>query len=212
MKFDAYLSNLRVFTEGNEAGDWIRLPITQQDFQQVCRCIGLDDTAEYFFPAYDTDMLGLHTVLPEFADISTLNYCAACISKLDEESFAKLEAAFLARGSSLTPSEIISLIQNLDNYSLYPDINTEEELGHYCVEELNLLHIDEETGHFFQYEKYGEAFAINNAGDFTTRGFLLRDHKAHDTEWDGVVPTQYQLKPPSPQPVKKLRHHSGPVR
>lgn len=209
MKIDAYLSNLGKYTSGWDAGDWIRLPITQQDFQQVCRRIGLDGIhyEEYFFPEYETDVPGLYDALPEFADISTLNYCAACVRKLDEPSLNKLEAVLSVSGYVSEPADIITLTRNLDAFDVYSDVKNEEELGRYCINELKLLRINEEISWYFNYELYGETYAINTGGYFTEHGFFC-ENRTPIKQWDGIIPAEYIVSLPSPQPVKCRKNRS----
>lgn len=203
MKIDAYFSNLGKYTEGGDEADWISLPLTQEDFAKVCHRIGLNgiDYKEYFFPEYDTDIAGLDDTLPEYTNISALNYCAACIRRLDKPSLHKLEAILLARDYTSDPADVITICQNLDAFDFYPDITTEEELGRYCVDDLKLLQINEKISRYFDYEQYGEAYVINNGGYFTKRGFFCENRKPIKS-WDGVVPPEYQVFLPSLQPVK----------
>ena len=209
MKIDAYLTNLGKYTSGQEAGDWIRLPITQQDFQQVCRQVGLDGIhyEEYFFPEYETDVPGLYDALPEFADISTLNYCAACIRKLDESSLYNLETVLSVSGYVSEPTDIITLTQNLSAFDFYPDVKNAEELGRYCIDKLKLLRINEEISWYFNYELYGETYAINTGGYFTEHGFFC-ENRNPIKQWDGIIPAEYIVTLPSPQPVKNRKGRS----
>jgi len=51
--------------------------------------------------------------------------------------------------------DIINLAQNLDCYWLYPSVHSEEEYGHYLVDELEEPELPEEAKKYFMYEEYG---------------------------------------------------------
>ena len=65
---------------------------------------------------------------------------------------------------------------NIYGYNLHTDINDEEELGRYYVDEVYFEDI--KTGSdlydYIDYEKFGRDIAINTDGGFTDYGFIER--------------------------------------
>ncbi|MGO0807164.1 antirestriction protein ArdA, partial [Clostridioides difficile] len=43
--------------------------------------------------------------------------------------------------------------------NLYPSVKTEEDYGHYLIEELDELELPEEAKNYFMYEEYGRDVA-----------------------------------------------------
>lgn len=136
-----------------------------------------------------------------------MNDCAACIRKLDEFSLHKLEAVLSVSGYVSEPADIITLTQNLDAFDVYSGVKNEEELGRYCINELKMFRINEEISWYFKYELYGETYAINTGGYFTEHGFFC-ENRTPIKQWDGIIPAEYIVFLPSPQPVKHRKSRS----
>ena len=96
--------------------------------------------------------------------------------------------------------DIINLAQNLDCYWLYPSVHSEEEYGHYLVDELEEPELPEEAKKYFMYEEYGRDASINDDGMFTEKGYIYNNRNTF-TEWyDGRdVPQEYRVTPQPPQ-------------
>ena len=97
--------------------------------------------------------------------------------------------------------DIINLAQNLDCYWLYPSVKTEEDYGHYLIEELDELELPEEAKNYFMYEEYGRDAAINDGGRFTEQGYIYNNRNTFTQWYDGRdVPEEYRV---TPQPQEK---------
>ena len=96
--------------------------------------------------------------------------------------------------------DIINLAQNLDCYWLYPSVQSEEDYGHYLIEELDELELPEEAKKYFMYEEYGRDAAINDGGRFTEQGYIYNNRNTF-TEWyDAVSYTHLDV-------YKRQHHH-----
>ena len=115
----------------------------------------------------------------------------------DREKFA---AAITYGDHTRDLQDIINLAQNLDCYWIYPSVKTEEDYGHYLIEELDELELPEEAKNYFLYEEYGRDAAINDGGRFTEQGYIYNNRNTF-TEWyDGRdVPEEYRVTPQPPQ-------------
>jgi antirestriction protein len=73
-------------------------------------------------------------------------------------------------------SELLDIIDRLDDYSLFSDVNSDEDLGHYRVHELGSCDLDRmgTLGRYFDYERYGRDIRMDSNGEFTSRGWLER--------------------------------------
>ena len=81
--------------------------------------------------------------------------------------------------------QIINLAQNLDCYWIYPSVKTEEDYGHYLIEELDELELPEEAKNYFLYEEYGRDAAINDGGRFTEQGYIYNNRNTFTQWYDG---------------------------
>ncbi len=96
--------------------------------------------------------------------------------------------------------DIINLAQNLDCYWLYPSVKTEEEYGHYLIEELDELELPKKQKTISCMRNMGGTLAINDGGMFTEKGYIYNNRNTF-TEWyDGRdVPEEYRVTPQPPQ-------------
>ena len=81
--FEAYITNLGKFNEGELVGEWVKFPTTSEDLQKVFERIGIgskDDFGnpyeEWFISDYDCYVDGLYEMLGEYESLDELNYLA----------------------------------------------------------------------------------------------------------------------------------------
>ena len=84
-----------------------------------------------------------------------------------------------------------------------PYRQSEEDYGHYLIEELDELELPEEAKKYFMYEEYGRDAAINDGGRFTERA--IYNNRNTFTQWyDGRdVPEEYRVTPQPPVQEKE---------
>ena len=70
-------------------------------------------------------------------------------------------------------SEVIDLLDELDEFDLLPDVEDDEDLGYYYVEEYGSIDIPEHLKNYFDYEAFGRDVRLENSCLFTSYGFLL---------------------------------------
>lgn len=77
-----YLTNLGKYNEGELVGEWVQLPISNEELQKVFERIGINEEyEEYFITDYECDFYEIG----EYENIDTLNEIAEKIDNLDEE-------------------------------------------------------------------------------------------------------------------------------
>lgn len=100
--FEAYITNLGKYNEGELVGEWVKFPTTSEELQKVFERIGIgskDDFGnpyeEWFISDYDCYVNGLYEKLGEYENLDELNYlasnpevwnhqcgCSRCIQKI----------------------------------------------------------------------------------------------------------------------------------
>ena len=68
-------------------------------------------------------------------------------------------------------ADIINLAENLECFEFYPDIESEEDLGRYYTEDLE---IPAELKGYVDYEAYGRDVSINEGGHFAPGGYIVQ--------------------------------------
>lgn len=93
--FEAYITNLGKYAEGQLVGETLKFPATTEEVQSLLKNIGVDGVLyeEFFITAFDGDVMGLYDYLTEYENLDELNHLAHLISELDSDEIETLEAA-----------------------------------------------------------------------------------------------------------------------
>ena len=171
--FEAYITNLGKYNEGELVGKILKFPTTPQEVQALLKDIGVDGIRyeEFFITSFDGDVLGLYDYLSEYENLDELNHLACLLSELDQGELKKFEAVIDSGSHTSSVADLINLTQNLDCFEFYPDIEGEEDLGRYFTEDLT---IPAELKDYFDYEAYGRDVSINEGGHFAPGGYVAQ--------------------------------------
>ena len=171
--FEPYITNLGKYNEGELVGETLKFPTSPQEVQALLKHIGVDGIRyeEFFITSFDGDVLGLYDYLGEYENLDELNHLACLLSELDQGELEKFEAVLHTGAHTSSVADIINLTQNLDCFEFYPDIENEEDLGHYWAEDLP---IPEELKDYFDYKAYGRDISINEGGHMAPGGYVVQ--------------------------------------
>lgn len=173
----AWVTNLGKYAEGVLACELLTLPTSTEDVQALLKRIGVDGVRyeEIFITDYHSDIPGLCKYLGEYEDIDELNHLACLIGELSQAELETLEAA-LDKGDHMDSAhDLINLVHNLDCYSLYPDIEDEDDLGRYYLDDGVLSQVPEFLLNYIDYESYGRDVMMEEDGSFVRGGYVLCD-------------------------------------
>lgn len=204
--FEAFVTNLGKYNEGELVGEWVHFPTTEEEMKKVFERIGIGSKDEFgqvyeewFITDYDCSIHGVSTLLGEYENLDKLNYLAA---RLDEMSRSELEhfVAIMDSGCDEVNDldDLINLTYNLDNYDFIPDIKDYDDLGRYYFFEGG-YNIDNKFGSFVDYidfERYGEDCAINEGGTLTDAGYIRPTGDSWNRYFDGTledIPDEYRV-------------------
>ena len=83
--FEAYITNVGKYAEGQLVGETLKFPATTEEVQSLLKNIGVDGVRyeEFFITAFDGDVMGLYDYLTEYENLDELNHLAHIISELD---------------------------------------------------------------------------------------------------------------------------------
>ncbi len=111
-------------------GEWVKLPIPQDELDAVLSRIGSEGD-EFFITDYEVLFGNLH--ISEYASIQELNELAERLEGLADHEYEKL-AAVLECESSMSITEVLEIIDELDNYDLLEDVDDDEALAAYYID------------------------------------------------------------------------------
>lgn len=127
-----FITNLNRYNNGMFCGEWVKLPIPQEELDATLRRIGIDDqNEEYFITDYEVLFGNLH--ISEYASIAELNQLAERLDGLADHEYEKL-AAVLECESSMSIAEVLEIIDELDNFDLLEDVDEDEALAAYYID------------------------------------------------------------------------------
>ena len=192
--FEAYITNLGKYNEGELVGETLKFPTTTEEVQALLKRIGVDGVRyeEFFITSFDGDVLGLYDYLTEYENLDELNHLACLLSELDQSDLEKFEAVIDSGEHTSSVADLINLTQNLDCYEFYSDIESEEDLGRYYTEDLN---IPAELKDYFDYESYGRDVLINEGGHLAPGGYVLNNGSQFVEHYHGIedIPAEHRV-------------------
>ena len=165
--FEAYITNLGKYAEGELVGETLKFPTTAEEVQALLKHIGVDGIRyqEFFITSFDGDVLGLYEYLTEYENLDELNHLACLLSEMSQAEREKFEAVIDSGEHTAAVKDLINLTYNLDNYDFYPDIEDEEALGRLYLQEFGAIPVPEELIDYIDYEAYGRD--VRGGGAFT---------------------------------------------
>ena len=160
-----YLTNLGKYNEGELVGEWVQLPISDEELQEVFKRIGVNEEyEEYFITDYECDFYEIG----EYESISTLNEMAEKFDDLDEEQEQVVKVLMSECGYDL--DDAIEKAESGD-YRIYTDCNDMTDVAYAVVEECDYLrNVPENVARYFDYEAFGRDLGIEGSFHFLDNG------------------------------------------
>lgn len=201
--FAAFITNLGKYNEGELVGEWVKFPTTHDELQKVFERIGIgsaDDFGqpyeEWFITDYDCYVGNLYDKLGEYESLDELNYLASKIDEMDRGEYNQFLAAMEMGDHSSSLQDIINLTENLDCYDIYPNIEDEDDLGRYYIDEFDTMQVPEHLKNYIDYEAYGRDVAMEEGGSFTEFGYVRDTGSSFYETYDGNrenIPEEYRV-------------------
>lgn len=167
MEFKIYVANLGKYNEGEMVGEWINLPATEEEMEELLDRIGINEEyEEIFIPDYENEF---GYKVDEYDNLDELNDIAYKLDNLTTDEEEKIKA-----GLELWSFE--EVFDNLDDFILMEDINTDYDLGCYWIEESGCYDLDNlgMLRNYINYEAFGRDVRLETDGGFTSYGWIER--------------------------------------
>jgi antirestriction protein len=196
--FEAYITNLGKYNEGQLVGEWVKFPTTYEEMQEVFKRIGIDGVRyeEWFITDYDCYVSGIYDVLGEYESLDELNYLAASIEAMDKNDFERFEAAIGVSDYAGSVKDLINLTENLNKYEIYPDVHDHDDLGRLYIEEYGSMEVPDHLKNYIDYEAYGRDIALGEIGHFTDQGYVRDTGESFTEHYEGnrdEIPWEYRV-------------------
>ena len=195
--FEAYITNLGKYNEGELVGETLKFPTTTEEVQALLKRIGVDGVRyeEFFITSFDGDVLGLYDYLTEYENLDELNHLACLLSELDQGELEKFEAVIDSGEHTSSVADLINLAQNLDCYEFYPGVEDDETLGRIYVEDMEAIDVPEHLLNYFDYEAYGRDIRLEEDGHFAPGGYVLNNGGQFIEHYHGIedIPDEHKV-------------------
>ena len=208
-QFSIMIGNRSRFEAGDPSGYWLDMPATKEQLHEAMQSVGItaDNPQDLFVGGFEnTEQCPFNVPLSviQSGSIDELNYLGKLLEMQRDEDKAKFAAAVTLGDYAGNLKDLINLAQNLDCYWIYPTVQSEEDYGHYLIDELDELELPEEAKQYFMYEEYGRDAVINDKGRFTEQGYIY-NNKNTFSEWyngrESDIPKEYRIMS-YPQPER----------
>ncbi len=179
-----YIANLGKYNEGYLVGEWIDLPFSEEELNNLFVKIGLGYIdkdgdyihglevdgviyEEYAIHDYETDINGLK--ISEYENLEELNETIKTYENLSE-----WEAETAAAAVEYFGYDLKDVIERIDEFNLYPDVNDEYDLGYYWAVESGCYEIDDKNPlmRYIDFKAFGRDINLETSGGFTSKGYI----------------------------------------
>lgn len=157
-----YLTNLGKYNEGFLIGEWVQLPVSQEELKKVLKRIKIsnkpDANGNYYEEYFITDWECDYYEIGEYESIDTLNKIASQVESLDEEESKVVKALMSECGYTL--DEATEKVNDGD-YRIYYECEDMIDIAYEVVEECGYLeNVPENVARYFDYEAFARDLSI----------------------------------------------------
>lgn len=195
--FEAYVTNLWKYNEGELVGEYLKFPTTPEEVQALLKRIGVDGVRyeEIFITDFNGDVLGLYDHLGEYENLDELNHLAYLLSDLESYELEKFEAVIDSGEYTGSVKDLINLTQNLDCFDFEPGIKSDEELGRLYILDFGTVEIPEHLIDYIDYEAYGRDVRINDGGHYAPGGYVRNNNSRFVELYSGRddIPDEHRI-------------------
>ena len=181
-----YLANLGKYNEGILKGEWVELPLSETELEEVMVNIGVahydkegnfvpyvietDENGyeyvyeEYAIHDYETD---LNISISEYSSLNDLNTVAEIVEDFELDQVNALLDGGVIDMKDLIEGDLEEIMQNYGFIELEPTMNEEQEVGYAYVDEVcgGLECLSKEIlERYFDYEAFGRDILLSGEG------------------------------------------------
>ena len=178
--FEAYITNLEKYNEGELVGKWVEFPTTTHHLKEVYKKIGVNHIDElnqtfdeWFVTDYDIYVDGITALaLGDYPNLQLLNDFSRKIDQLTKEEIRRFSTILKDDNYSQSLEDMFYVLDNLHNFEILHEIKNTRDLGRYHFDYLK-LYDTEKCLHYVDYEWFGSDIALEERGTFTDEGYIV---------------------------------------
>ena len=147
---------LYIKSKTNDAAEWLELPVTEEELEDFLSENNIGE--EYEIAECDEDGINIDL------DDDVLEVSEA-YERIESYEYNKV-LAIMEYESNMT---LIEAVENVDNYSFYPDVKNDYDLGYYWLVDSGCYDVPDFLENYIDFEQYG---ADNYNGEYTSYGYI----------------------------------------
>ena len=154
-----FVTNLGKYNEGELCGEWLDLPATDDEIEELMERIGIDgeEYEEFFITDYESDY-GIEC--GEYDNLDDLNALAENLGELDDYQLDIIEALVTEGGY-----DVEKALDKVDDVRVYADCYDMGDVAEQFCDECGILaEIPEHLRYYFDFEAYGRDMELE--GEF----------------------------------------------
>ena len=167
--FRGYITNLAAYVRGQLVGEWVELPISDDDAAEVLERIGIypGGDEEYFWTDWDSELDGLSEYLGEYVSIDRVNEVAEQLQDFgDADMLARVCEVYGLR-DALASCE--------DDYVFYSGADGYESLGEIYADDTGMLDgVPDYIARYIDFKAIGRDIDYSCSGGFCSGGYIER--------------------------------------
>lgn len=159
-----YLTNLGKYNEGYLIGEWVTLPVDDDELEEVKQRIGINERyEEMFITDYETDVDGVE--VGEYDSLTELNELAEMLESLDELEI-EIVAALMSEGYGINEA-----IDKKDDCFVWFDCSDMEDVARAYCDSCGILDaMPENLQNYFDFESFGRDMSFEGQFVFVSSG------------------------------------------
>lgn len=159
-----YLTNLGKYNEGYLIGEWVTLPVDDDELEEVKKRIEINEYyEEWFITDYESDIDGVE--IGEYSNIDELNEMAEMLEDLDDADIEVI-TALMSDGYSFDEA-----IDKKDDVIIFADCEDMADVARQYIEETGMLEaMPEHLRDYFDFAAYGRDMSFEGHFVFTNNG------------------------------------------
>lgn len=158
---NVFITNLGKYNEGELLGEWISLPIDEDDLEEARKRIGINEEyEEEFLTDWECPIKALYDLIGEYTSIEYLNELVEQLESVPEDDYAILNVLYDMQGTFDSMLDTY----NDGNYRVYYGCTSMEDVAREFLEETGAFHgLPSFVEDYFDYEAYGRDMGYNGS-------------------------------------------------
>lgn len=194
--FEVYIAPL---DNQNTSGEWVSFPTTPENLRDVFSRLDIGPS-DWSIANVEAHIYGIRDVIWHCDSLDELNYLAAKLEELDEDSIGVYQSVIEIDEHCDTVAELINLTDNLDCYNVQAEIADYDDLGRHVLYDRDSHNYNRNTldalEDYIDFEGFGRSVADGEDGKLADGCYVCPSGCSFVDSYDGdptTIPEEYRV-------------------